>query len=111
MHGVLRPAAALAAVPVLASLAAAETALDGGTVLLDPNEVPAAVVDAITCDDTARDVTRRPFAGGVIFALRCPGNNANYIEALVFAETAHAAGSIQIAGQKPCPFGIFARNS
>ena len=30
-------------------------------------------------------VTRRPFAGGYVFAWRCPGNHANYIQALVFA--------------------------
>jgi hypothetical protein len=30
-------------------------------------------------------VTRRPFAGGFVFAWRCPGNNANYMQALVFA--------------------------
>jgi len=54
----------------------------------DTNPPPEAVMAATWCDGFGDGgITRRPFAGGFVFAVRCPGNNANYIEALVFSAT------------------------
>ena len=40
---------------------------------------PDAVMAATDCDGAGDGgITRRPFAGGFVFAVRCPGNNANY---------------------------------
>ncbi len=50
------------------------------------NPLPAAVAAATWCaEDGPGNATRRPFAGGFVFAVQCPGNNANYIQQLVFA--------------------------
>jgi hypothetical protein len=49
--------------------------------------LPSSVREATWCaDDGPGFATRRVFAGFVIFAVQCPGNNANYIEALVVAD-------------------------
>jgi hypothetical protein len=48
--------------------------------------LPEAVAAQTECADDGQPYpTRRPFAGGYVFAIRCPGNNANYIQALVRA--------------------------
>jgi hypothetical protein len=82
----------------LASPAFAQT--DGAT-LLDTRDVPKAVSDKIDCDGPDSGVTRRPFAGGLVFAARCPGNNANYIQALVFAEDTQGANARRLMFPRP----------
>jgi hypothetical protein len=61
----------------------------GDVFYFDASDPPPEAVMATTECDGAGDggITRRPFAGGFVFAVRCPGNNANMIEALVFSET------------------------
>ena len=61
--------------------------------LLDKTNVPATVAAQIPCGTEADFVTRRPFAGGFVFAWQCAGNNANFIQALVFAPSADGAGA------------------
>ncbi len=61
--------------------------------ILDAKGVPASVKQQVDCGTDADDVTRRPFAGGFIFAWRCPGNHANQIQALVFAKDQDGAGA------------------
>jgi hypothetical protein len=73
-----------------ASLAVAE---DGGdAVVLEA--LPAAVAAATWCaEDGPGFATRRVFAGHVIFAVECPGNHANFIQALVAADDAEGGNS------------------
>jgi hypothetical protein len=54
--------------------------------VLDMKDVPQIVSDKVTCSGPDTGMTRRAFAGGFVFAAPCPGNHANYIQALVFAE-------------------------
>jgi hypothetical protein len=78
-------------VPTLAGLTAAATltlpafAQDNTSVIIDRKNVPAAVVKAVECGTEPESITRRPFAGGFVFAWPCPGNHANWITALVYA--------------------------
>jgi hypothetical protein len=53
--------------------------------LLDLKDVPKSVAEKVTCGGPDDGMTRRLFAGGIVFAARCPGNHANYIQALVYA--------------------------
>jgi len=55
---------------------------------LDKQDVPRAVAEQVTCDGPDIDMMRRAFAGGIVFTARCPGNNANYIQSLVYATDA-----------------------
>lgn len=72
---------------LLAPLAAAATELDDGTFLFDEAApVPPAVVAQEQCGaEESGFATRRPFAGGFVFTLRCPGNNENFVQTLIFA--------------------------
>lgn len=56
------------------------------TTSLDLKVVPKSVAEKVTCGGPDDGMTRRPFAGGFVFAARCPGNHANYIQTLFFAE-------------------------
>ena len=49
-------------------------------------DAPQAVTEKIDCGMEPSFVTRRPFAGGFVFAAQCPGNHANYIQALVYTD-------------------------
>jgi hypothetical protein len=62
-------------------------AQDSSDALLDASkgEVPAAVIKQVTCDTDPGTVTRKAFAGGYVFLWRCPGNHANWIQAVVYA--------------------------
>ena len=64
--------------------AAAQT---GDDILLDASkgEIPAPVIKQVTCDTEPGTVTRKPFASGYVFLWRCPGNHANWIQAVVYA--------------------------
>ena len=60
---------------------------------LDPKEVPASVAEQVACGTDPDDVTRRPFAGGFVFAWKCASNHANWITALVYADTEDGGGA------------------
>jgi hypothetical protein len=84
-----------ALLPVLALLVTGPAgATDDGrvTIFTVADPMPASVRKVVTCgseDDPAG--TRRPFAGGFAFTARCPGNHANWIQAVVFASTEDGA--------------------
>jgi hypothetical protein len=61
--------------------------------VLDTKDIPESVKQQIDCGTDADNVTRRPFAGGFIFAWRCPSNHANEIKALVFAKGKDGGGA------------------
>jgi hypothetical protein len=84
---------------MLASQTAAQTA--NGRVRLDPAQVPQSIAAQIECGTDPHDVSRRPFAGGFVFAWKCASNHANWIEALVFAESADGAGARLLRFPRP----------
>ncbi|MCB1486678.1 MAG: hypothetical protein KDJ88_04360 [Bauldia sp.] len=72
------------ALGILGGAAAAAAAQDGSTVL---DILPAPVREATWCAEEGPGfATRRSFAGFTVFAVQCPGNNANFIEAVVVAD-------------------------
>jgi hypothetical protein len=78
---------------VLAWLAAAPAGAGEVFSYID-QPLPETVVAQTECaDDLQPYPTRRAFAAGVVFAIRCPGNNANYVEALVWAHDETGAGA------------------
>jgi hypothetical protein len=64
--------------------------LDDGTFLFDEETpMPPGVMATQNCgDDESGFGSRRPFAGGFIFTIRCASNNENFNETLVFAADA-----------------------
>jgi hypothetical protein len=80
-------AACLVVAPLSGGTAAvAEPLAAGDTALVERREVPARVMDAAECDGAGQDfVARQAFDGGVLFSVRCLGNNANRIQSLVRA--------------------------
>lgn len=72
---------------------ASSTFAQSGGDILDAKDVPETVKQLVDCGTDANDVTRRPFAGGFVFAWRCPGNHANSMQALVFATDRDGAGA------------------
>ena len=77
----------------LLGAASAAQAQSGDTAIIDRKDIPAAVTAQVTCGTEPSSITRRPFAGGYVFAWVCPGNNANYIQALVFAKRESGEGA------------------
>jgi len=72
---------------LIGTLLALPALADGTVVHIDTLPVPIAALSE--CHDPANPgLTRRPFAGGVVFAARCPGNNANSVEELIWARDA-----------------------
>lgn len=69
------------------------TAAQAEVTALGPKDVPASVAAQVACGTNPDDVMRRPFAGGFIFAWKCPSNHANWISALVFATDEDGAGA------------------
>lgn len=63
------------------------TAQSGDDVVLDAGkrEIPAPVLKQVNCGTEPDSVPRKPFAGGYVFLWQCPGNHANWIQAVVFA--------------------------
>jgi hypothetical protein len=56
-------------------------------VIVPARDIPATVRAQADCDvEEGAHASRRTFAGGTVFALKCPGNNQNWIQALVFAD-------------------------
>lgn len=78
---------------LLFGIATVVHAQSGDTTIIDRKDIPAAVTAQVTCGTEPESITRRPFAGGFVFAWVCPGNNANYIQALVFAKTESGEGA------------------
>lgn len=70
-------------------------------VSIDWKDAPKTVVEKIDCGMEPPFVTRRAFAGGVVFAAQCPGNNANYIQALVYADDAQGANARRLMFPRP----------
>ena len=71
------------------------------TTIIDRKDIPAAVAAQVTCGTEPDSITRRHFAGGFIFGWRCPGNNANSIQALVFAKTEGGEGATLLRFPQP----------
>jgi hypothetical protein len=78
---------------LLLGIAAAAQAQSGDTAIIDRKDIPPAVTAQVACGTEPESITRRPFAGGFVFAWNCPGNNANYIQALVFAARESGEGA------------------
>lgn len=74
-------------------LLAAAAHAEADTTVLGPKEVPAAVAAQVACGADFDYADRRPFAGGVVFAWKCPSNHANWISALVFATDEKGTGA------------------
>lgn len=88
------PAGAWLALALTAAPAAGQQ-LDDGTFLFSADvPVPAAVLAQETCGaDDGAYATRRPFAGGFVFTIKCPGNNENIMQTLIFARSEDGAGA------------------
>jgi hypothetical protein len=95
-----RLAWALCLAPLSSPVAAAE---DGETAtVLDT--LPPPVAAATWCaEDGPGFATRRVFAGRVIFAVACPGNNANFIQALVAADDEDGTNARALVFPTPYP--------
>ena len=85
----------------LLTLASPAVAQTDGSVSIDWKDAPPAVVEKIDCGMEPSFVTRRPFAGGVVFAAQCPGNHANCIQALVYADDAEGANARRLMFPRP----------
>jgi hypothetical protein len=84
------------AVMLLASLALADDTA------IHMEALPDTVAALSECNDPANPgPTRRPFAGGVVFTARCPGNSANYIEELIWARDAEGNGALLLSFPSP----------
>lgn len=83
----MRRFAGLLAVGLALGCAGAHAQADGDDILLDASkgEVPAAVIEQVACGTDPGTVTRKAFAGGHVFLWQCPGNHANWIQAVVYA--------------------------
>ncbi len=71
------------------------------SVSIDWKDAPAAVTGKVACGGPETFVTRRAFAGGVVFSAPCPGNHANSIQALVYAEDAQGANARLLMFPRP----------
>ena len=59
---------------------------DGDVYFDEATPTPAAVLALQDCDaDAKTPAHRKPFAGGFVFAIQCPSNNENFMEALIFS--------------------------
>ncbi|WP_147413717.1 hypothetical protein [Pseudorhodoplanes sinuspersici] len=86
---------------LLLGIAAPAHAQSGDTAIIDRKDIPPAVTAQVTCGTEPESITRRPFAGGFVFAWVCPGNNANYIQALVFARNESGEGATLLRFPQP----------
>ncbi len=94
------PARAFCLVCVLSPAAAAGDS-DAAIVL---DALPAPVAAATWCAaDGPGFATRRNFAGRVIFAVACPGNHANFMQALVAADDAAGSDARALVFPTPSP--------
>jgi hypothetical protein len=66
-------------------------------VIVSAADIPASVKAQADCDvEEGAHASRRMFAGGTVFALKCPGNNQNWIQALVFADDDKGANAYSL---------------
>jgi hypothetical protein len=86
---------------VSSGLAASAQAQVSNAESLDKQEVPQAVAEQVTCDGPDIGMMRRAFAGGIVFTATCPGNHANYIQALVYAKDAQGANARLLMFPRP----------
>jgi len=75
------------------ALAGPAVAQTDGSVSIDWKDAPKGVVGKIDCGGPETGITRRAFAGGFVFAAQCPGNHANFIQALVYADDAQGTNA------------------
>ena len=67
--------------------------VDGDFYFDETTPTPAAVLALQDCDaDAKTPAHRKPFAGGFVFAIQCPSNNENFMEALIFSEQEDGSG-------------------
>jgi hypothetical protein len=79
---------------VVSSWGPAMAAEDSAFVFDDKTPVPEAVMALERCDaEPDGFATRRAFAGGFVFTLRCPGNNENFMQTLIFADAEDGTGA------------------
>jgi len=83
------------------ALAAPAFAQAGDSVSIERKDAPRAVLEKIGCGMEPSFVTRQPFAGGQVFAAQCPGNHANYIQALVYADDAQGGNARLLLFPRP----------
>ena len=74
-------------------LAGPAAAQSGDIAFIDRKDIPAPVIAQVECGTEPENITRRPFAGGFVFAWPCASNHANRIAALVFSAQADGAGA------------------
>jgi len=66
---------------------------DGDVYFDEATPTPAAVLALQDCDaDAKTPAHRKPFAGGFVFAIQCPSNNENFMEALIFSAAEDGSG-------------------
>lgn len=94
LGGRLRTAVGATLIAVSLQSANAGTQLDDGTFLYDAQTpFPESLMALETCGAQPEAfATRRPFAGGFVFSVKCPGNNENFMEALFFASDESGTG-------------------
>jgi hypothetical protein len=99
--------AAICLTASLVSFAAAATELEDGTFLFDADSpLPSDVLALEECGaEETPFATRQPFAGGFVFTIRCPGNNANYMQTLIFAEDEGGKGARLLRFPQPSERG------
>lgn len=83
------------------ALAGPAVAQTDGSVSIDWKDAPKAVVGKIDCGGPETGITRRAFAGGFVFAAQCPGNHANFIQALVYADDAQGTNARRMMFPRP----------
>jgi hypothetical protein len=98
----MRIGAVMRAIKAAMIMAAFLLCAAGGTAaqddaIIDRKDIPKAVAAEVDCGTDPDYATRRPFAGGFVFAWRCPGNNANYMQALVFAPREDGSGAKRLS--------------
>lgn len=89
------------ALPALCLTAATSAAQTPDVAIVDRKAIPSAVTAQVQCGTEPDSITRRPFADGVVFAWRCPGNNSNEVEALVYAPKADGNGAALLRFPQP----------
>lgn len=93
--------AACAAIVLALGIALPAAAQTGDIANIDRKDIPKAVAAQVDCGTEPPSISRRPFAGGFVFAWRCASNHANEIEALVFSARADGADAQLIRFPRP----------
>lgn len=97
------PSLAASVVLFLGTIASAAMAGAGGDVIM-LDTLPPPVAAATWCAEEGPGfATRRDFAGRVIFAVECPGNHANFMQALVVADDTEGTNARALVFPMPFP--------